>query len=117
MTLPCLYTSVKNMAGHDLYFGFLPPHGVLLADGETLSVRGDLTTRIASARDADRAFPSFEECLDDTEIVILKTPAVVLYDETDEVVRELTVAGGELGVSEPCWGYYSEDGGDSVAGG
>ena len=117
MTLACLYTSVKNMSGSEMHFGFLPPYGVTLDAEEEYTVAGDLTTRIAMGRDRDRSFPSYEECLDDTDLVILKTPAVMLYDATDDVVRQLDVANDVVGTIEPCWGYYSEDGGDPVAGG
>lgn len=116
MTLPCLYTVVKNMAGLAMFFGFLPPHGVNLDDGEELAVPGDLTTRIASAKDSGRSFPSYEAALDATEIVIISSPSVFLYDSTIDAVKQLRLNNNTLGIIEPCWGYFSESGGTSHAG-
>jgi hypothetical protein len=117
MTLDCLHTVVKNMSGVEKYFGFLPPHGVKLADGEELAVAGDLVTRIASAKDADRSFPAFENALDNTDIVILHSPALFLFDTTIEATQQVRVRNRVVGTVEPCWGYFSESGGDSFAGG
>jgi hypothetical protein len=117
MTLPCLYTFVKNMAATAMFYGFLPPHGKELAVGEEMMIGGDLTTRVAMAHDQDRSFPAYEACLDDTELVIVRSPAVFLYDTSANVVQQLIMHNRVLGVAEPCWGYFSESGGDSYAGG
>lgn len=108
--IPCLYTTIQNTSGVTKYFGFLR-QGVQLAPDEQVSFPGDLATRLASANNSDRVFPSFEESLDAVEIVILKTPAVHLYDATRAEVRVLSVADHVLGTVDPCWGTYS----DSVA--
>lgn len=121
-TLSCLYTYVKNMAGVRMHFGFLPAlnssisRGITLDDGEELAVPGDLNTRVAGLHDADRAFPAFEDALDETDIVILRSPAVHMYDLVRDQVFALRVNNGTLGVVDPCWGYYSEVGGNSFAG-
>jgi len=115
--LACLYTTVKNTSGAEQHFGFLGAHGVTLADGAEHSTAGDLVTRIASARDADRSFPAFETALDNTDIVILKTPAVHLYDATLDEVQVLALNNSTLGVVEPCWGHYFESEDVDYAGG
>ena len=114
--LQCLHTIVKNMSGVAMYFGFLPPHGVTLGAGAEFSVRGDLVTRLADAKDADRSFPSFQDALDATEIVIIQSPAVYLYDSVTDAVQQLNVKNRVVGVLEPCWGYFSNPGGNSYAG-
>lgn len=109
MTVACLYTTVKNTSGVDNHFGFLPPHGVTLGADAEYSVAGDLVTRIANARDSERTMPSFEGCLDRTELVILHSPAVHLYDATTEEVKVLDLDNSTLGTIDPCWGRVSED--------
>ena len=113
-----LYTTIKNTSGAARYYGWLPPHGRELAEDEEVNVPGDLTTRLASNRDYGRAFKAFEADLDNTDIVILKTPAVHLYDSEDNNVKLLALNNATLGTIDPDWGYYSEVGeGDFVAGG
>lgn len=41
-------TTVENTSGAEKFFGFLPPHGVTLADGEVLTIDGDLRTVISA---------------------------------------------------------------------
>jgi len=114
--LDCIHTIVKNMSGVQLYFGFLPPHGVKLDAGAEYAIRGDLVTRIAAKNDQDRAFPSFQKALDDTDIVIIHSPAVFIYDNVSDTVQQLTIRNRVVGVMEPCWGYFSNPGGVSEAG-
>jgi hypothetical protein len=40
-------TVITNTAGEAKHFGFLPPHGKDLSDGETLTIDGDLRTLLA----------------------------------------------------------------------
>jgi len=111
MSLPCLYTTLQNTSGSERYFGFVR-QGVLLQANEQVSYPGDISTVLAVAKDSDRVFPSFEEALDNGEIIILKTPAVHLYDATRAEARVLSVANHVLGTVDPCWGTFS----DSVVG-
>lgn len=114
--LQCLHTIVKNMTTSRMYFGFLPPHGVTLNVGAEYAVRGDLVNRIASAKDQDRSFPSFQDALDRTDIVIIQSPSQYFYDSVSDSVQALKVRNRVVGVMEPCWGYYSDPGGVSEAG-
>lgn len=107
--LPCLYSVVKNMSGAERHFGFLPPHGVTLADEEELSIAGNVIDRLALDRRFGRIWPKFEALLDATDLVILKTPSILLYDATVDGVRQLAVEDHEVVSIEPCWGYYSEE--------
>ena len=45
-----MQTQVQNISGTPLFFGFLPPHGKLLAAGATVVLPGDLRTVLASGR-------------------------------------------------------------------
>jgi hypothetical protein len=114
--LDCLHTIVKNMQPLSVFFGFLPPHGVKLQPGEEYAIRGDLVTRIAVAKDADRNFPAFQRALDLTSLVIIHSPSVFLYDPVSDSVQQLSVKNRVAGVVEPCWGYFSNPGGVSHAG-
>jgi hypothetical protein len=43
-------TKITNNTGATRIFGFIPPHGVQLADGEDVTIDGDLRTILASGR-------------------------------------------------------------------
>lgn len=41
---------VTNNSGDDKYFGYIPPHGAMIPDGESVTVEGDLRTLLAGGR-------------------------------------------------------------------
>lgn len=43
-------TKVTNISGESRMFGFIPPHGVALEDGDDTILEGDLRTVLASGR-------------------------------------------------------------------
>ena len=43
-------TKITNTSGAEQMFGFIPPHGASLADGEHTVLEGDLRTVLASGR-------------------------------------------------------------------
>lgn len=43
-------TKVINVSGEDRFFGYIPPHGVQLANNAHVIVAGDLKTILASGR-------------------------------------------------------------------
>lgn len=43
-------TTVTNNSGETRFFGYIPPHGVELEDGEDVTVDGDLRTTLAGGR-------------------------------------------------------------------
>jgi len=108
LSLPSLYTTIQNTSGASMYYGFLPPHGKTLAADEEYSIAGDLTTRIAMHKASARIFPSYESNLDAVKFVILKTPAVHLFDSTTQVVKLLMLDNKTLGTVHPDWGHFSE---------
>lgn len=103
----CLYTTLRNTSGAAMYFGFLPPHGRTLDDGEEISVFGDVTSLFRGQPANNRAKRSFEAALDAGNLAIIKTPAVHLYDETLDQTKMLTLDNDSFAVADPCWGSYS----------
>ena len=109
----CLYTVVRNTSGVAQHFGYILnpgsylPRGVTLAAGEEVAIAGDLTTRLANCRTADRTFKSYENALSTGKLAILNTPDVHIYDNTLDTVKTLWVSNGVVGVTAPCWGTYS----------
>jgi hypothetical protein len=103
MALTCLYTTVKCNVDGGAYFGFLPPFGVHLDEDEEYSFFGNLIDKIANRRDYQRVIPSFEESLNEEEISILSTPAVILQDAVTEDVKILALNNEALGTDDPCW--------------
>lgn len=107
-----LYTTVKNVSGKTLTFGFLGAHGKTLADDATFTVPGDLVTKLGAKR-SQRSFQALERALNNGLLEIVKSPSVYLLSETGGVTRELAMASTkELGTSAPSY----KGGGDYTAG-
>jgi len=106
-----LYTTVKNVSGRELTFGFLGAHGVKLANNATYSVPGDLVTKLGAQR-SQRKFKALENALTSGLLDIVKSPSVYLLSETGGVTRELAMASTkELGTTVPSYdggGDYTE---------
>src|SRR5688572_21991290 len=105
MTTECLYTTVRNVSGEERAFGFLPPHGRRLADDEQISIPGHLADYVAGKN--RRSLQALEACVEAGDLIIMRTPAVHLYDPTLDVIKVLDLEDGDLGVVDPCWGSYS----------
>jgi hypothetical protein len=107
-----LYTTVKNVSGGALTFGFLGAHGVTLEDDATYTVPGDLVTKLGSLR-SQRKFQALERALVNGLLEIVKSPSVYLLSESGGVTRELAMASTkELGTTEPSY----TGGGDFIEG-
>lgn len=107
-----LYTTVKNVSGKTLAFGFLGAHGKTLANNETFTVPGDLVTKLGAQR-SQRKFQALERALVGGMLEIVKSPSVYLLSESGGVTRELAMASTkELGTTEPSY----QGGGDFVEG-
>lgn len=107
-----LYTTVKNVSGKSLSFGFLGAHGKTLANNATYTVPGDLVTKLGSKR-SQRSFQALERALNNGLLEIVKSPSVYLLSETGGVTRELAMASTkELGTSAPSY----KGGGDFTEG-
>lgn len=80
-----LYSTVKNLMGVPHVFGYLPPHGKNLQAGQSLTVPGDLTSRIVNAGGGRvgydrRRFHAYERDLIAGRIALESTPKPILYD-------------------------------------
>lgn len=107
-----LYTTVKNVSGGAMTFGFLGAHGVSLANNATYTVPGDLVTKLGAQR-SQRKFQALERALLEGLLEIVKSPSVYLLSESGNVTRELAMASTkELGTTAPSY----SGGGDFVEG-
>lgn len=98
-----LYTTVKNVSGRAMTFGFLGAHGVTLENNATYTVPGDLVTKLGSQR-SQRKFQALERALVENLLDIVKSPSVFLLSETGNVTRELAMAQTEeLGTTVPSF--------------
>ena len=95
----CLYSTVKNISGSTMRFGFLPPHGVQLVDDEEYTVFGNILDRL----DSTTKRVAFAAALDAGYIEIVNTPAPVLVDTVSGLSKALSVAGGDVVSADPCW--------------
>ena len=107
----CLWTTVRCIAAAEKFFGFLAPHGRRLACGEELNQWGDLQSWTNRFTPNERARRSLEECLggSDPQLVLVKTPAVHLYDETLDNTKILDLDNGTFAAIDPCWGAYDSN--------
>lgn len=110
----CLYSTVRNIALTEKFFGFLPPHGRRLACGEELTVFGEVKDYLQRFTPNERAKRSLEVALagDATYskvLALVKTPAVHLFDDTLDETRILTLVNGAAVYADPCWGSYSSE--------
>jgi hypothetical protein len=99
----CLYTTVQNVSGAERVFGYLGVRGMRLADGEVVTVRGDLISKLGNQTSA-RRFQALERSLDaNGSLKIVSTPAVHLYDPIWDHTKILALQAGVLGTVDPCW--------------
>lgn len=106
MDLTCLYSTVKNISGGTLKFGFLPPHGRSLADDGEFTVFGNILDAVANGFDratSRRSVLAFENAIDDGKLEIVNTPAPILKDATLADGFMIVLDNGTLGVDDPCW--------------
>lgn len=59
----CLYSTLRNLSYHRTFFGFLPPHGRLLACGEEITVWGFIQHWLTRFTPNERARRSLEVAL------------------------------------------------------
>lgn len=98
-----LYTTVKNVSGKTLTFGFLGAHGKTLDNNATYTVPGDLVTKLGAQR-SQRKFKALERALTENLLDIVKSPSVYLLSETGSVTKELAMnSSSQVGTSNPSW--------------
>lgn len=102
----CLYSTVRNVCGATRSFGFLPPHGKKLAHDEEYSVFGHISEAVIRGERTEgrRNIIAFQNALQRQDLELLETPNVVLRDlNNPDSNKILTMAGGTLGLADPCW--------------
>jgi hypothetical protein len=110
----CLYSTVRNIALTEKFFGFLPPHGRRLACGEELTVWGDIQHWLTRFTPNDRARRSLQVALAGdstyaTTLALVNTPSVHLFDAGQDETKILTLVNGTFTMADPCWGSYSSE--------
>jgi len=103
-----LYTTVRNTSGGVAKLGFIPPHGKSLANNADVTVFGDIWDRMTKGgRLNERARASFEAALLSGDIEVIKSPALLVQDSSTLEVKQVSLTGGTLGVSDPSWRSFS----------
>ena len=97
-----LYTTVKNVSGKTLTFGFLGAHGKTLASDATYSQPGDLVSKLGAQR-SQRKFKALERALLGGLLTIVKSPSVYLLNEEGSATAELAMQGRVLGTTNPSY--------------
>lgn len=116
-TVDCLYTHFQNIAPVSRFYGFLGEHGRTLAANEVVTEPGDVATKLATK--SRRDFQSLERCLKGFTdaagaavapcLLLVKTPAPFLIDETTDDIKTLRLNNGSLAVADTCLGAYSSE--------
>ena len=104
--LDCLYSTVKNISGGALKFGFLPPHGQELANDTEVTVFGNILDAVANGFDRNtsrRSVLALEKAIDEQKLEITGTPRPILRESASSQAYMITLASGVLAVDEPCW--------------
>lgn len=84
-------TVIRNATGGTRFFGFLPPHGKRLANGETFTFPGNLEALLMS-NTKKRQRDSYLRALGDGSLRLLKIPAPVYFDATTDRGQTLTLS-------------------------
>lgn len=108
MDMSCLYSTVKNISGGTMVFGFLPPHGRELANNEEHTVFGDIRSLLGSNAGAEasvrrRSQIAFEAALEAGHLEVLNTPSPIYFDAETEEPKMVKIDDGSVSVVDPCW--------------
>ena len=105
MDTSCLYSTVKNVSGRRMTFGFLPPHGVTLDSDEEFTVFGDVRQAIVGGErvTSRRLITAFEAAIERGDLEIISTPSPILLDVNSNDPKILHLDNGSLTFRDPCW--------------
>lgn len=106
----CLYTTIKNVSGQTMKFGFLPPHGRELDDAEELTILGDIVNAVVRAQrvTSKRNHDALLKALDGSNatgsklLAIVKSPAVFVFDEDSEETYIVVSSSDAVDLAAPC---------------
>ena len=100
----CLMSTLKNVSGGPLKFGFIPPHGKELADQEEINVFGNILEGVNRGdRFGNRFANGLLDALDANLIEIIQTPTPILFDATLDNTKIIVLDNGSLDLADPCW--------------
>lgn len=103
----CLFSTVRNVSGGRMIFGFLPPHGRELAADEEFTVFGNIEDAVAQYNGdrvtSRRHIQAFVDAVSRGDLIVTHTPAPIFQDATTGVVKMARTNSGTLGVADPCW--------------
>jgi len=107
-SVACLFTSVTNTSGGELYFGFLPPHGRRLAANDQIYFFGDIQDWINRYATNYKVRQAIETAISNGDLRIDHTPAVVVSDgpgDSGKYHKQIVLEGnGCLATAdELCW--------------
>lgn len=103
----CFYSTVRNISGVRMVFGFLPPHGRELQINEQYTVFGNIIEAVAIRDGGDRNtsqrhVTALLGAVNRGELAIIQTPSIIILDDSGKSVM-LVMRNGVLGTDDPCW--------------
>lgn len=106
-TTDSLKSKIVNVSSDTINLSFIG-NGVELAPGAEYSFVGtlsDVVTRGKGVSRAARAIEALEALLTQTPAVVevVSSPAVILYDATDDITKQLALDNGALTAISPSW--------------
>ncbi len=101
--LSCIHTTVRSQLATARFFSFLGPLGMRLDPNEQVMVPGDVWDGLA---DNKRKFKGLQRALADGDIVIVRTPEAIVWDDTLDRARTFKIVNGTLSAADPCWGDF-----------
>ena len=100
----CMLSSVRNISGSAMYFDFLPPHGVKLANHGEYTCIGNIMSFVGMGLGGQRAILRLEQMVNDGLLEIKYTPSPVFWDKGRIRISLMQVYNDKLVVMQPCWG-------------
>jgi hypothetical protein len=100
-----LYSTVRNTSGGKMKFGFLPPHGRELADGEEFTIWGNVLDAVSHFdRITDRRKQeALINAIDRGDLTIVHTPSQILEDVATGAIKQIQLGNGSLSAVDPSW--------------
>lgn len=107
-TIANLQTTIANNTANTMSFGFVPPHGVLLAPYEQYSFVGPISALWTNPNGtvSKRKRDSVQAALLSGQLAIVSTPANVYNDATTGAVKINKLNNGTFAEADPSWGPY-----------
>lgn len=98
-------TVLRNTSGSTQYFGYIPPYGVSLTNGQDVEVPGNIFDYFADPKHKVKR-AAFDADVTAANITVLQLPSPRLWDATIGRVSELTIDNGSVVVVDAYEGSY-----------